>query len=100
MISLRVTRKVANGKWDEYVELRRQVSARAEALGMRPGKLYRLYLGKGSYHLAVYEREFEDLADLQDGAGKLAADPESKALHDEMGAIAETVNREIYQVIA
>ena len=99
MISLRVTRKVAKGKWDEYVKLRNQISARAEELGLRPGKLYRPLFTKANSDTAIYEREFEDLADLQALADKLLADPKSAALHEEIGEITEVTNREVLTVL-
>ena len=99
MIILRQVFRVKQGKSDAFWEQWAKVDAKYAALGLPPSRRSQAGIGGGSNHIAVVEREWEDLAALHAGYEKRGTDPTIGALVPDLLELIENEEKQIFWLL-
>ena len=92
----RTIQKVRPGKWAELEEIDKRYNAAESRFGFPPKKRYQCLMGGHDTNTLIIERQWDSLAAMEATSEKAFADPEYKALGEELTSIIKSTQWEVY----
>lgn len=95
----RMTQKVRPGKWAELAEIDKRFDEVEKSVGFPAKKRYQCVIGSLDQNMLIIERQWESLAAMEAAYEKVMGDPKWQALGQDVLAVVESSQIEVFTLL-